>query len=72
MDPNACANELADALIFDESLAAERAQDLLEWLESGGFMPSDDALQDLEDVFGPVDGRDSLCDMLRNITKTRS
>lgn len=70
MDPNACANELADALVLDDSTAAERAGDLLGWLESGGFMPNNDTLEDLEEVLGgPVDERDSLCDQLRAIVE---
>lgn len=70
MDPNVCANELADALVLDEAMAAERAEDLLGWLESDGFMPNNDTLQELEEVFGgPVDERDSLCDQLRAIVE---
>ena len=70
MDPNACANELADALVLDESLASERAGDLLGWLESGGFMPNNDTLEDLEGVIGgPLDERESLCDRLREIVR---
>jgi hypothetical protein len=69
-DPNAVASDLADALVLDESLAAMKAEDLLEWLESGGLMPNNDTLEDLEGVLGgPLDERDSLCDRLREVVE---
>lgn len=70
MDPDACANELADALVLDDSGAQEIAEALLGWLESGGFMPSNETLMDLEGVLGPsIDDRESLCDQLRKIVE---
>lgn len=40
MDPNACFEGMLDTFqCCDYELGAERAQDLLDWLGKGGFMP---------------------------------
>lgn len=40
MDPTACLRELLDALADeDRDTAVERAEDLRNWLNGGGFLP---------------------------------
>lgn len=41
MDPNACLEQLCDALRNDDADEAEQsANDLLQWIRSGGAMPT--------------------------------
>lgn len=43
MDPNACADRIADAILHadppDFTEAAEATTDLIDWLDGGGFAP---------------------------------
>lgn len=54
MDPNACLEMFCDALLHDDSEAAEEsANNLLAWLDNGGIMPTVDKSQ--------------LCTLLNNL-----
>jgi hypothetical protein len=46
MDPNACFEELLDAVASGEAdLAREHAENLLDWLARGGFSPAAETLR---------------------------